>query len=365
MRGANAMSEPRILAINPGSTSTKIAVYDGEKVLFEKNIGHSTAELSAFKDMADQFHFRKDIILQELRSADIEPSTIAVIVARGGLLKPVPSGVYSINELLLNDLREGIRISQHASNLAGLIAFDLAGELPQTTAYVADPPVVDELDEVARITGHPLFVRKSRFHALNQKAVARKYARSIHRTYEELNLIVAHMGGGTSIGAHRKGLIIDVNDALDGEGPFTPERSGTLPAGDLARLCYSGQYTHDEVRKMLTGKGGLTAYLGTNDAREVERRIAAGDQQARLIMDAMIYQVSKEIGAMFTVLKGDADAIILTGGIAHNARITDAIIERVRKLAPVIIYPGEDEMEALALNGLLLLRGEIRAKEYR
>lgn len=359
------MSEPRILAINPGSTSTKIAVYEGEKAVFQKNIEHSTAELSAFRDMADQFHFRKDIIFKELSSADIEPSTIAAIVARGGLLKPVPSGIYSINEPLLEDLREGIRISQHASNLAGLIAFDMANDLPGTAAYIADPPVVDELDDVARITGHPLFVRKSRFHALNQKAVARKYARSVQRPYEELDLIVAHMGGGISVGAHRKGLIVDVNDALDGEGPFTPERSGTLPAGDLARLCYSGRYTHEEVRKMLTGGGGLSAYLGTNDVREVERRIASGDEQARLIMDAMIYQVSKEIGAMFTVLKGHADAIILTGGIAHNTRITDAIIERVAKLAPVIIYPGEDEMEALALNGLLVLRGEISAKVYR
>jgi len=217
---------------------------------------------------------------------------------------------------------------------------------------------------VARITGHPLFVRKTRFHALNQKAVARKYARSVDRPYKELSLIVAHMGGGISVGAHRKGLIVDVNDALDGDGPFTPERSGTLPAGDLARLCFSGKYPHDEIRKMLTGKGGLTAYLGTNDVREVEKRIAEGDDHARLVMDAMIYQISKEIGAMSTVLEGDVDAIILTGGMAHSARITEAIGRRVGKIAPLSVYPGEDEMEALALNGLYVLRGEIRAKEY-
>ena len=358
------MPEPRILAINPGSTSTKIAVFEGESPLFEKNIKHSTEKLSEFADMAEQYHFRKELILKELASAGIDSSSIAAIVARGGLLKPIPSGVYSINEPLLRDLREGIRISQHASNLAGLIAFDIARTLPETTAYVADPPVVDELDDVARITGHPLFVRKTRFHALNQKAVARKYARSVDRPYKELSLIVAHMGGGISVGAHRKGLIVDVNDALDGDGPFTPERSGTLPAGDLARLCFSGKYSHDEIRKMLTGKGGLTAYLGTNDVREVEKRIAEGDDHARLVMDAMIYQISKEIGAMSTVLEGNVDAIILTGGMAHSARITEAIGRRVGKIAPLSVYPGEDEMEALALNGLYVLRGEIRAKEY-
>lgn len=358
------MPEPRILTINPGSTSTKIAVYEGESPLFIKNIKHPTEELRAFPDMADQYHFRKEIILSELSTAGIEPSSLSAIVGRGGLLKPISSGVYIVNDAVIQDLREGLKISQHASNLAGLIADDLARGLPAAAAYIADPPVVDEMDDIARITGHPLFERKSRFHALNQKAVARKHARAVGRPYEELNLIIAHMGGGTSVGAHRKGMIVDVNDALDGEGPFTPERSGTLPAGDLARLCFSGNYTHEEVKKMLTGKGGLTAYLGTNDAREVEERVAAGDEYARLIMDAMIYQVSKHIGAMFTVLKGDVDAILLTGGIAFNRRTNDAITERVGRLAPVSIYPGEDEMEALALNGLMVLRGEIRAKEY-
>ncbi len=359
------MPEPRILAINPGSTSTKIAVYEGESPLFIKNIKHATEELSGFTDMADQYHFRKEIILRELAAAGIEPSSLAAIVGRGGLLKPISSGVYRINESVIRDLRKGLKISQHASNLAGLIVDDITRGLPGTAAYIADPPVVDEMDDVARITGHPLFERKSRFHALNQKAVARKHAKAVGRRYEEINLIVAHMGGGISVGAHRRGMIVDVNDSLDGEGPFTPERSGTLPAGELAALCFSGAYTHDEVKKMLTGKGGLTAYLGTNDAREVEERISAGDDRARLIMDAMIYQVSKEIGAMFTVLKGNADAIILTGGIAYNNRTNDAIIERVGKLAPVSIYPGEDEMEALALNGLMVVRGEITAKEYR
>ncbi len=359
------MSEPRILAINPGSTSTKIAVYEGESPLFITNIKHVTEELSAFSDMAEQYHFRKEIILAELAAAGIEPSSLSAIVGRGGLLKPIASGVYLVNDSVILALREGLNISQHASNLAGIIAYDIARALPNTAAYIADPPVVDEMDDLARITGHPLFVRKSRFHALNQKAVARKHAKATGRAYEELNLIVAHMGGGTSVGAHRRGMIVDVNDALDGEGPFTPERSGTLPAGDLARLCFSGDYTHDEVKKMLTGKGGLTAYLGTNDVREIEERGAAGDAHALLIMDAMVYQVSKEIGAMFTVLKGNVDAIILTGGIAFNKRTNEAIIERVGRLAPVSIYPGEDELEALALNGLMVLRGEIMAKEYR
>ncbi|HSV97861.1 MAG TPA: butyrate kinase [Spirochaetota bacterium] len=359
------MPEPRILAINPGSTSTKVAVYEGESPLFIKNIKHATGELCAFSDMAEQYHFRKEIILAELAAAGIEPSSLSAIVGRGGLLKPIASGVYFVNESVILALREGLKFSQHASNLAGLIADDIARGLPDTVAYIADPPVVDEMDDIARITGHPLFERKSRFHALNQKAVARRHARAIGGAYEELNLIIAHMGGGTSIGAHRRGMIVDVNDAFDGEGPFTPERSGTLPAGDLARLCFSGDYTYDEVRKMLTGKGGLTAYFGTNDAHEIEKMGAAGDSRARLIMDAMAYQVSKEIGAMFTVLKGDVDAIILTGGIAFNKRTNDAIIERVGRLAPVSIYPGEDEMETLALNGLMVVRGEVMAKEYR
>jgi len=264
---------------------------------------------------------------------------------------------------MLEDLRNGV-LGQHASNLGGLIANDIAKSLSNTKAFIADPVVVDELEEVARISGHPLFQRISIFHALNQKAVARNYAKSISKDYNELNLIVAHLGGGISVGAHRKGRVIDVNQALNGEGPFSPERSGTLPVGDLVELCFSGKYSKKEIKEMITGKGGYVAYLGTNDAYEVEKRIDAGDERAKLIHEAMAYQVAKEIGAMYAVLMGDVDAILLTGGIAYDKKFVELIKMRVEKMAPVMVYPGEDEMRALAENGLMVLNGEITPLEY-
>lgn len=357
------MSAIRILAINPGSTSTKIAVFEENQPIFAKTLRHSREEIAAFPRVADQYTFRKEIILQQLAEADIDLNTIQAVVGRGGLLKPIPSGVYEVNEAMKKDLMAGT-YGEHASNLGGLIADDIAQALPDARAFIANPVVVDELANLARIAGHPRFERKSIFHALNQKAVAENHCRSIMKRYEDLNLIVVHLGGGITVGAHQKGKVVDVNQGLDGEGPFTPERSGTLPVGDLAALCFSGEFTHKEVKKMITGEGGMVAYLGTNSAYEAEQRAAQGDEQARQILEAMAYQVAKHVGAMATVLKGEIDSILITGGIAHSKWFVNLIIERVYKLGPVHVYPGEDEMRALAENGLRVARGEIQVKEY-
>jgi butyrate kinase len=320
------MEGQRILAINPGSTSTKIAVFEEAKSIFTKNIKHTTEELQPFAKITDQFQFRKDIILKELQDASIDINTIKVIVGRGGLVKPIESGIYEVNGPM--------------------------------------PVVVDELQDVARISGHPKIERISIFHALNQKAIARTHANSVGRKYEEMNIIVAHLGGGISVGAHLNGRVVDVNNALDGDGPFSPERSGSLPMGAFARMCFSGEVTLDQVKKMITGQGGFVAYLETNDAYEVEQRVKAGDEKAKLIHNALAYQVSKEIGSMATVLHGKVDAILLTGGIAYDKDFVDYVKEMTSFIAPVVVYPGEDEMKALAMNGLMVLRGEIYAKSY-
>lgn len=353
----------RILAINPGSTSTKTAVYENETPVFVKNIKHSTEELEVFEKITDQFAFRKDLIIRAVEEAEIELNSIRVVIGRGGLLKPIESGVYEVNERMLEDLRNS-PIGEHASNLGGLIAHDIAAHLKDAKAYIANPVVVDEMEDIARIAGHPRFKRISIFHALNQKAVAREHAKSIMKTYEDLNLIVAHLGGGITVGAHKKGRVVDVNQGLDGEGPFSPERSGTLPVGELAKLCFSGEVTYKEVKKMITGEGGLVGYLGTNNAYEVEKRAAAGDSEAKLLMEAMAYQVAKEIGAMGTVLNGDVDGILITGGLANSKWMVNLIIERVHKIAPTHVYPGEDELRALAFNGLRIIRGEAVPKVY-
>lgn len=352
-----------ILAINPGSTSTKIAVYKGSKPIFLKNISHSPEDLMNFDKITDQFEYRKKHIVTELEIAQIEIDKIEAVVARGGLLRPIKSGVYRVNERMKKDLHKGL-LGEHASNLGALIGDEIAKGIPNCQSFIADPVVVDELQEVARYTGHPKFKRLSIFHALNQKATARAYARLMNHSYEDLNLIIAHLGGGISVGAHSKGKVIDVNQALDGEGPFSPERSGTLPVGALAKLCFDDSVTLDDVRKMITGEGGLMAYLDTNNAYEVELMAQDGDENARKIQDAMSYQVGKEIGALAAVLKGDVDAIILTGGISHNPMVVEYIKSMVSFIAPVVIYPGEDELHALVWNGLLVLKGQIQPKEY-
>jgi len=353
-----------ILAINPGSTSTKIAVFENSKQVFLKNIKHTSEELAPFSKISEQYEFRKKIILKELIDANIDINLIKVVVGRGGLVKPIPSGVYTVNERLKEDLKIGI-LGEHASNLGGLIADDIAHSINNAQAYIADPVVVDELEPLARISGHPEFERISIFHALNQKAIARTHAKQVGQKYEEMNLIVAHLGGGISVGAHKQGRVIDVNQALDGEGPFSPERSGTLPVGALAKLCFSGKYTLSEIKKMITGQGGFVAYLGTNDAYEVEKNAEAGDEKAKLIQDAMAYQVAKEIGSMSTVLSGQVDAILLTGGIAYGKPFVNEVKKRVSHLAEVFVYPGEDEMKALAMNGLMVLEGEVEPLVYK
>ncbi len=352
-----------ILTINPGSTSTKIAVFDNAKQIFLKNIKHSSEELSRFSKITAQYEYRKNIIRNELEKAQIPLQNIKIVVGRGGLIKPIKSGVYEVCKKLKVDLKIGV-LGEHASNLGGLIADDFAKTLGSAKAYIADPVVVDELEPLARISGHPAFERISIFHALNQKATARTYAKEQGKKYEELNLIVAHLGGGISVGAHKKGRVIDVNQGLDGEGPFSPERSGTLPVGALAKTCFSGKYTLTEIKKMITGQGGFVAYLGTNNAYEVEKRVSEGDKKAQLIQDAMAYQVAKEIGAMSTVLLGKVDAILLTGGIAYDKPFVEEVKKRVLHLSPVFVYPGEDEMRALAMNGLMVLEGEVKPMAY-
>ena len=352
----------RILSINPGSTSTKFGVYEDERNVLEKTIRHSAEELNGFPKVADQFLFRKELILRELTREGIAVDFNAV-VGRGGLVKPVDAGVYEVNEALKKDLASA-PYGEHASNLGGLIAAEIAQSIAGCRAFIADPVVVDELQEVARITGLPAFRRTSKFHALNQKAIAKKYAADNGKRYEDLNLIVAHLGGGISVGAHRRGRVIDVNNAINADGPFSPERAGALPTGDLVDLCFSGKHTQAEIQKMLNGKGGLMAHLGINEAHVAAQRINDGDKQAELVMDAMVYNIAKEIGAMATVLEGAIDAVILTGGIAYNQYVVENLKPKIAFLAPVAVYAGEDELGALAMGGLRVLRGEA-AKVYQ
>lgn len=354
----------KILAINPGSTSTKIAVFCDEKVVFLKNCKHSNEDLKDFVAITDQYEYRKKIILEELKNSEVKLEELNAIVGRGGLVHPIEAGVYEVNDAMLRDLKNS-PLGEHASNLGGLIADDIAKSLKNDTkAYIADPVVVDELCDFARVTGHAAFKRKSIFHALNQRAVAHTFAKSIMKKYDELNLIVVHLGGGVSVGAHCKGKVIDVNQALDGEGPFSPERTGTLPAGDLVNLCFSGDYTKAEIKKMIKGEGGFVSYLGTNDAYDVEMDAIAGKGENAFYFEAMAYQVSKEIGSLYPALKGDLDAILITGGIARSPLFVNYISERTHKLAPIHVFPGEDEMRALAMNGLMVLKGEVEPKVY-
>lgn len=352
----------RVLVINPGSTSTKIAVFESENEILNETIRHDADELGKFDCITDQYDFRSDIIQKSLKNEGIEPDSFDAVIGRGGLLKPIPGGVWEVNERMIEDLRTGVS-GQHASNLGGLIAHEIA-QNSGAPSLIADPVVVDELQELARISGHPELPRLSIFHALNQKAVARRAVKEIGKLYENSHLIVAHMGGGISVGAHQNGKVIDVNNALNGEGPFSPERSGTLPAGQLVELCFSGKYEKKEIMKMLKGKGGFMAYLGTADGREVDERAQQGDKEADRIFQAMAYQVAKEIGALSTVFSGTLDGIILTGGLAYNERLTSLIKDRIEFIARVFIYPGEGEIEALRDAALRVIRGEDKAQSY-
>ena len=350
-----------ILAINPGSTSTQIAVYKNEDQLFTTSISHTPEELAGFKSVIDQFEWRKGLILKALADNNIDVNKLSAVVGRGGVISPIESGVYEVNDDLRHDLLNARM--QHASNLGGLLARDIADSIG-VKSYIADPVVVDEMMPYARISGVPELPRESIFHALNQKAVARLFAKESDKKYEDLNLVVCHMGGGCTVSAHRRGRVIDTTNALDGCGPISPERSGSLPPGPLIRLCFSGKYTEEELIKKVHGKGGLFAHLGTTSVPEVLDRIMAHDLHAMLILRAMCYSIAKEIGAMAVALKGEVDAILLTGGIAHSKRVTDFIADHVDFIAPIFVYPGENELKALSENALAVLRGERSAKTY-
>ena len=352
----------KILAVNPGSTSTKIAVYEDETPRLVLNIRHSVKELSQFPRIIDQFEFRKHLVLEALEANDI-PFKFDAIVGRGGLLKPIPGGVYAVNDAMLDDMLHAMRT--HACNLGCLIAHELAAMLPGCPSFIADPGVVDELDDVARITGSPLMPSITIWHALNQKAIARRFAKEQGTQYEELDLIICHLGGGISVAVHHHGRAIDANNALDGEGPFSPERAGTLPAGQLIDLCFSGQHTKDELKKRISGRAGLTAHLGTTDVPAIIQSIEEGDKKAELILDAMIYNVAKAIGASATVLCGKVDAILLTGGIAYSDYVVSRLKKRISFLAPIYVYPGENEMESLAFNAIGALKGELPIQVYK
>lgn len=350
----------KILVINPGSTSTKLALYDEGQSVWLTGAHHPAKELATFHHINEQYAYRLAFVRKQLAEAGI-PLEFDAIIARGGLLKPTPGGVYRVNERMKHDLVHAEH--EHACNLGALIAEELAREC-SCPALIADPEVVDELQPVARLTGLPEISRISIFHALNSKAVSRRYAASLGRRYEEMDLIVAHLGGGISVSAHRHGRVIDTNNALNGDGPFTPERAGTIPADQLAELCFSGRYTLPQVKKMLNGKGGLTAHLGNNDMISIAARAEAGEEPDKGVLDAMLYTVAKQVGAMHVALLGRVDAIIITGGIAHSRYCAHELCRQIDYLAPVVIMPGEDEMGALAANALGALKGELPVQEY-
>lgn len=352
----------RILAINPGSTSTKFAVYFDSECVLNKTIRHSLNELMEYESVIDQFDFRKGLIIDAIVEEGIDVDSIKFIIGRGGLTYPLESGVYRVNNQMLHDVRAGVA-GEHASNLGPLLADFIALQIPNAQAFVADPVVTDELDDIARFSGHKLFQRRSIFHALNQKATARIHAEKTGNKYENLNLIVAHLGGGISVGAHKNGRVIDVNNALNGEGPFSPERAGTLPAGQLVDLCFSGNYSKDQINRMIIGEGGYVSYLGTNNAQTVEEK-AKTDVFAAKVQEALFYQLCKTIGEMSVVLDGNVDAILLTGGLAYNKSLEKYIRKKTGFIAPVFVYPGEDELHALAMNALRVARNETQAKEY-
>ncbi|WP_434178631.1 butyrate kinase [Bacillus stercoris] len=355
--------EKRILTINPGSTSTKIGVFHNERSIFEKTLRHNIEELQRFDQIIDQYEFRKNHILETLHEQGINISKFDAVCARGGLLRPIEGGTYVVNDDMIEDLKSGYA-GQHASNLGGIIAREIADGL-NIPSYIVDPVVVDEMSVLAKVSGMPEIERKSIFHALNQKAVARKAAASLGKRYENMKMIITHMGGGITIGVHDRGRVVDVNNGLHGEGPFSPERAGTVPAGDLVDLCFSGEYTKEEIMKKLVGTGGLLGYLGTNDAVKVEQMIQGGNEKARFIYDAMAYQIAKEIGAASAVLKGEVEAIVLTGGLAYGKSFVSTIRSYIDWISDVLVYPGENELQSLAQGALRVLQGEEQSKQYR
>ena len=350
------------LIINPGSTSTKIGVFEDETLLFEETLRHSTEEIAQYEKIVDQKDFRRNIIENLLKEKDFDIKSLNMVVGRGGMLKPIPGGTYAVTDDLLEDLKIGVQ-GPHASNLGGILAREI-GDSIGVPSYIVDPVVVDELEPVSRYSGVPELPRTSVFHALNQKAVAKRYAKEQGKAYDSLNLIVVHMGGGVSVGAHKKGCVVDVFNALDGDGAFSPERAGAVPSGALIKMCFSGKYTEKEVYKKFVGGGGFNAYCGTNDMRDVEKMVQDGDKKAEEVREAFITLVAKDIGSMACVLQGKVDQIIVTGGIAYDKVVTAGLKEKAGWIAPMTIYPGEDELMALVQGGLRILRGEEELKVY-
>lgn len=356
------MKKQLILAINPGSTSTKIAIFQGEEKILSQSISHNPEELAPFPRIIDQHRFREKVILDFLKKNDVDVRRLAAVVGRGGLLGPMASGTYRVNGEMAEYLKH--TRTEHASNLGALLASDIAKEVG-VEAYIVDPVTVDEMIDLARVTGRPEIPRISIFHALNQKAAARLAARQLGKPYAACRLIVAHLGGGISVGAHVDGKVIDVNNALNGDGPFAPERAGSLPAWSLVELATSGKYDPPALKKMITGQGGIVAHLQVNDMRKVEEMVKAGDAKAIQVFEAMAYNVAKEIGKLATVMEGRIDAIVMTGGIAYDAHFIQLVRQRVEFLAPLIILPGEDEMAALAQGALRVLQGEEEPKQWK
>lgn len=355
------MDKKYVLAINPGSTSTKVSLFEDELEMKSKKLDHKLEDLEEFEQVSNQYGYRLELILEWLKTEGVDSKMLSAVVGRGGLLRPMPSGTYLVTDEMIKDLKVGIQ-GQHASNLGGLLAKGIA-DIEKIPAYIVDPVAVDEFEDIARISGLKEITRKSLVHALNIKAVCHRYADEYDKVLEETNLIVAHLGGGITVSPIKKGKIIDANNANQ-MGPFSPERTGGLPVGDLVKMCFSGSYTEGEMKKKLQGKGGLMSYLGTFDARDVIKKIEDGDKYAKLILDAMAYQIGKEIGLCAPVLKGRVQAIIITGGLAYSDYLIDYIKEMVEFIAPIIVYPGEDEMEALNLGAKRVLEGVEKHKIY-
>ncbi|SHN63312.1 butyrate kinase [Desulfitobacterium chlororespirans] len=351
-----------ILAINPGSTSTKVAVFENETKIFSRTIVHAAEDLQDFPEIPDQLGYRKTMILQALREGGIALEQITAFVGRGGGLNPCQGGTYLVQGLLLEHART-CHTARHPAALGAVLAHELAGEYGKK-AYIVDPPDVDEFEPVARITGLKTVCRQSRFHALNQKEVGRRAAADLGKAYEEINLVIVHMGGGISVTAHKQGKAVDSTDTINGDGPMAPTRAGQLPAADLAALCYSGRYTEREIGQLIVKNGGLVDHLGTSDVLEVKERIQQEDARAALIYEALAYQIGKAVGAYAAVLHGEVAAVVLTGGIARDQDLVGRISEMVRYIGPVMVYPGEFEMEALANGVLRVLAGQEQAKEY-
>jgi len=357
------MLSKKILVIYPQVNDTKIAVFQNNSWVFFKTINIKPEIVKNDQGVLDQELPRTEQILEELRENDIQLDEIKIVIGRGGLVKPIKSGIYEINENLKRDLRQEAKM--HETNLGGLIADRIAAMIPDARAFLADPVVVDEMDDIAKVSGHPMFERKSIFHALNHKFAGRNYAKSVNERYEELNLIIAHVGeGGISVGAHRKGKVVDVNQAYDGDGPFSYSRSGAIPYGDLIEVCYSGKYSKSELRQILVHEGGVLAHLGTNNINLIENRIKEGDKKAEFILKAMAYQLAKEIGAMYIVLDNPLEAIILSGNIFQSKFFTEEVKKRILKLGNVIISPFVSDMDALADSAMLIMKDEAEILVY-